>query len=150
MISYSQEEKLEIFKILYPLFKNEVYNRRDQILKVATVSSGILMLMIFLGLWLKSAGIVLRPFFLPGLSGLFLFEAHVFYHLYQHKSRHEEAKKMLIRLEEQMGFFDSGVLENAKKFYPEKWKLRGLDPGFILFPVLHGGFIVLFGYLFTA
>jgi hypothetical protein len=150
MSQYSQEEKIELFKVLYPLFKQEVYHRRDQILKVATLSSALFLVLIFLIGCLKSKGATFQFSYFPMIVSALLFELTVCYHLYQHKSRHEQAKRMLISLEEQMGFFETGILEASKGFYPERWKIRGFDPGFLLFPILHGGLILLLGYLIVS
>ncbi|MFI5303704.1 MAG: hypothetical protein ACHQYP_02805 [Nitrospiria bacterium] len=147
MSLYSQEEKIEIFKVLYPLFKQEVYHRRDQILKVASITSGLFLILIIILACFKISGLALRPYFMPIIGAVFIFEAAVLFHLFQHKSRHEEAKRMLINLEEQMGFFNEGIMESSGRFYPDKWKIRALDPGFVVYPVLHGGLIFLLGSL---
>ena len=147
MKTYSDEEKINIFKVLYPLFKREVYDRRDQILKVSSLSSGFLFTLIFLVSLIKLFGLSFKPYFYPLILGVLFFEMAICYHLYQHKSRHEEAKRMLISLEKEMGFFEEGVLEASKDFYPEKWKLRGLDSGFLFYPFVHFGLIVLLGTL---
>ncbi|MBI3594414.1 MAG: hypothetical protein HY200_05590 [Nitrospirae bacterium] len=150
MSSFSREEKIEIFKVLYPLFKREVYHRRDQILKVASLSSALFLTLIFIGGWLRSNGVILRSAFFPMIASAVIFELGICYHLYQHKSRHEQAKRMLISLEEQMGFFENGIMEASKGFYPETWRVRGFDPGFLIFPILHGGLIILLGYLWVT
>ncbi|MHB8481438.1 MAG: hypothetical protein ACYDBV_01685 [Nitrospiria bacterium] len=147
MKSYSDQERIEIFKTLYPLFKREVYDRRDQILKVASLSSGFFLILIFVVSFIKISGLSLKPYFYPLISGVLFFETVICYHLYQHKSRHEQAKRMVIGLEEQMGFFEAGVLDPSKVFFPEKWKRRGLDPGFFFYPFVHMGLIFLFGFL---
>jgi len=147
MDAFKPEEKIEIFKVLYPLFKQEVYQRRDQILKVASGSAAFFVMLIFLVSWGKAAGYSFRPYFLPLVISLCLFEGVICYHLFQHKSRHEQAKRMLIDLEDQMGFFNNGVMEPSKRFYPEHWKLRGVDPGFVFYPVVHGGLILFLGWI---
>ncbi len=147
MNSYDPQERMELFKVLYPLFKKEVYHRRDQILKVASLSSGFFLVLVFAVSCFKAFGVSFRPYFFPMIMALLIFEVVICYHLAQHKSRHEQAKRMLISLEEQMGFFKEGVMEASKRFYPEKWKIRGLDPGFLFYPLAHGGLIVLLGVL---
>ena len=143
----SDEEKIEIFKTLYPLFKREVYDRRDQILKVASLSTGFLLLLVFFVSYLNLAGLSPKPYFYPLIFTVLLFEAAVCYHLHQHKVRHEQAKRLIIQLEEEMGFFKGGLFDLSKSFYPEKWKFRGLDPGYIFYPSIHGGLIILLGFL---
>ena len=147
MKNYSDEEKIEIFKMLYPLFKREVYDRRDQILKVASLSTGFLLILVFFVSYINLTGLSLKPYFYPLIFSVLFFETVICYHLYQHKSRHEEAKLMVINLEEQMGFFKEGVLSPSKVFFPGHWKQRGLDPGFLFYPSIHGGLIILLGFL---
>jgi hypothetical protein len=146
-MAYTTEEKIEIFKVLYPLFKGEIYNRRDQILKVGSISTGVFLFLIFLAALLKGSGISLKADLYPLLSGFLFFEAVICYHLYQHKTRHEQAKRLMIKLEEEMGFFKEGIFDASKSFYPEKWKIRGWDPGYILYPSVHAGLITMLGFL---
>jgi len=147
---YSEQQKIELFKVLYPLFKQEVYNRRDQILKVASLTAGLFLFLVFMLSWVRASGINLKPYLFPMIVALLLFEGVIFYHLVQHKSRHEQAKRMLIRLEEQMGLFKEGIMEGSKEFYPEKWRVRGFDPGFVFYPLMHGGLILLAGWLMAC
>jgi hypothetical protein len=147
MTGYNPQERMDLFKVLYPLFKIEVYHRRDQILKVASLSSGFFLVLVFVLSCFRVFGVSFRSHFFHMIIALLLFEAVICYHLVQQKSRHEQAKRMLISLEEQMGFFKEGVTKASKGFYPEKWKIRGLDPGFLFYPLAHGGLIVLLGLL---
>lgn len=147
MTVYNPQERMELFKVLYPLFKKEVYDRRDQILKVASLSSAFFLVLVFALSCFKAFGISFRSHFIPMIMGLLIFEAVICYHLVQQKSRHEQAKRMLISLEEQMGLFKEGVMEASKRFYPEKWKIRGMDPGFLFYPLAHGALILLLGLL---
>lgn len=144
---YHENEKMEIFKVLYPLFKKEVYDRRDQILKTASLATAFLFLLIIVLSLVKLKGVSFAGVTFPLFLGALLFDLVIGYHLYQHKSRHEKAKLMLIDLEDQMGFFREGVFEKQKPFYPQVWKIRSLDPGFIFYPLIHSGMIGLLAYL---
>ncbi|TAK06352.1 MAG: hypothetical protein EPO39_09070 [Candidatus Manganitrophaceae bacterium] len=123
----------ETLRSIYPIFKQEVYNRRGAMMQIAR--SGMLSFVSLSVLAaLLSGGRLIHPA-LKGLAsvGVGLVTLLLIHQIRQEKSRHERAKRQLILLEQQLQFFEPGAyIENAP-LYPTEWQERpAIDKGLVL------------------
>ena len=114
--------QLEIFRMMYPIFKDEVFKRRDQMMSLTAWASTLLIVILATQLafvrgltppastqWLTISGILL-------FSGLFA------YLILQHASRHRMAKQQLIALEQTFGLYQEGWQKNGESLFPKSWQ----------------------------
>jgi len=120
-------QKLETLRRLYPIFKQEVFDRRDQTMKIAGLASGFLLFLMFLILYFAISSWLL-------ILGVIIFTAIVIVELRQHSHRHAQAKLGVIEIEKALGLFEPGTYLPDKPLYPEHWKVRpSRDYGLIFY-----------------
>jgi hypothetical protein len=110
-------QKLETLRMLYPIFKQEVFDRRDRIMKIAGLSSGFLLFLMFLILYFAVSSWLL-------ILGVILFTGIILAAIKQHSRRHSQAKLGVIEIEKALGLFEPGTYFPDRALYPEHWKLR--------------------------
>ena len=120
------ESVQQVLTVLYPLYKEEVYKRREQMMRLTAFGSFGLIAMTFCLLLspLKSRLSFPEPFLL-GLVALIwcgLFCGLIM----QQQYRHRLAKQVLIQLEQAMGFYEDGLFIERQPLYPGKWKTAWL------------------------
>ena len=118
-----KSEAVEMFRFLYPIFKQEVYKRRAEMARIARQGS-----LLFLSLSIVSV-LLSGRFIHPGLKGLasagvFLVALLLIFQIRQEKSRHERAKRQLITLEKELGLFEVGSYLPDAPLYPPDWQER--------------------------
>lgn len=134
-----------ILTVLYPLYKGEVYRRREQMMKLTAFGSLGLIAMLF-ALLLSPQIDRLTPFvaLLMGFTSLIwsgLFCALIL----QQQYRHRQAKQILIQLEQALGFYEEGLFVEHQALYPEGWKTAWLgDRTGILYFTALGSLTALF------
>ena len=112
--------------VLYPLYKNEVYQRREHMIRLTAFGAFGLIAMIFALLLspvksrLSSPESVLLA--LGSLTWCALFCGLVL----QQQHRHRLAKQVLIQLEQALGFYEDGLFVDHQALYPAKWKTAWL------------------------
>ncbi len=120
-------QKLETLRRLYPIFKQEVFDRRDQTMKIAGLASGFLLFLLFLILYFAISSWLL-------ILGVIIFTGIIIVELKQHSRRHAQAKLGVIEIEKALGLFEPGTYLPDKPLYPEHWKIRPLrDYGLIFY-----------------
>lgn len=117
----------QVLTVLYPLYKDEVYKRREQMIRLTAFAA--------LGLVAMTFALVLSPVksrlsspetLLLGLVGLIwcgLFCGLIL----QQRYRHRLAKQVLIQLEQALGFYEDGLFIENQALYPVKWKTAWLS-----------------------
>ena len=113
--------------VLYPLYKEEVYRRREQMMQLTAFGSLGLIAMLF-ALLLSPQKNLLTSFDarLIGLASLVwcgLFCALIL----QQQYRHRLAKQVLVQLEQALGFYEEGLVAEHQTLYPEGWKTAWLS-----------------------
>ncbi len=121
------EHVQQVLTTLYPLYKEEVYRRREQMMKwTAFGATGLLAML---------CGLLLSPqrhefssvetilLALASLAWFGLFCALVL----QQQFRHRQAKQVLIQLEQALGFYEEGLFVDNQMLYPERWKTAWLS-----------------------
>jgi len=116
----------QILTVLYPIYKQEVYRRREQMMKLTAFGA--------VGLTAMLCGLLLSPqkhhlisseTFLLGLTSLIwsgLFSILIL----QQQERHRLAKQVLVQLEQALGFYEEGLYADRQTLYPEGWKTAWL------------------------
>lgn len=111
-----------VLTVLYPLYKEEVYKRREQMMRLTAFGALGLIAMLFALMLSPLKGRLSSPeSFLLSLSALVwcgLFCGLVL----QQQYRHRLAKQVLIQLEQALGFFEEGLIMENQTLYPRKWK----------------------------
>jgi energy-coupling factor transporter transmembrane protein EcfT len=110
-------QKLETLRMLYPLFKQEVFDRRDRIMKIAGLASGFLLLLMFWILYFVVSSWLL-------IIGVIIFTGIIIATIKQHSRRHAQAKLGVIEIEKALGLFESGAYFPDQPLYPAHWKTR--------------------------
>jgi hypothetical protein len=116
----------QVLTVLYPLYKEEVYRRREQMMRLTAFGSLGLIAMLF-ALLLSPQKDRLTSFntLFIGIASLVwcgLFCALIF----QQQYRHRLAKQILVQLEQALGFYEEGLFVENQALYPEGWKLAWL------------------------
>ncbi len=118
----SPDKQLEIFRILYPIFKDEIFKRREQMMQLTAFASTLLVLSLValfpLTIW-EGTPPSIRWL---AISGVGLFSALFAYFILQHAERHRMAKKQLIELERAIGLYDNGWQPNEEALFPKNWQ----------------------------
>ena len=116
------EKQLEVFRVLYPIFKEEVFKRREQMMKLTAFSST------FLVIWLITLLVIFpQPRPIPSIqwlviSGVALFSSLFAYFILQQADRHRMAKQQLIVLEQNLGLYQDEWQTNGDTFFPKSWQ----------------------------
>jgi len=130
--------------MLYPIFKKEVYERRDEMLRIARFGSLVLLLVLALVYLLPRPR--LKPSAKLTLSGgVGLFSLTMMYQIQVHRHRHDEAKRQLIQLERALGLFKESEEESST--YPRRWSEPTPDR---IGPLLFGSLLMLTLLCWTA
>ena len=118
----TQKEQRATLLTLYPIFKEEVYRRREQMMYWTAIGSGSLIAILLIALLAPSArSLPLAPRLL--LAGATLALAGMYALLiWQQHHRHRQAKQQLITLECALGLFGDIPLSENRNAYPEHWQ----------------------------
>ncbi|MDP3598690.1 MAG: hypothetical protein Q8S75_17015, partial [Nitrospirota bacterium] len=116
----------QVLTVLYPLYKEEVYRRREQMMRLTAFGS--------LGLIALLCAFIFSPQKdrLTGFDALVLGMASLIWCglfcalISQQQSRHRLAKQILIQLEQALGFYEDGLFVENHSLYPEGWKTAWL------------------------
>lgn len=131
--SNTRTPPIETFRVLYPIFKEEVYRRRIVMGQIARYGVLFFLSVSFFVFYFGGDSKALMTQKLFAVGGVVTVLALMIYQITQEKSRHEQAKLQLITLEEGFGFFDSGRHLPSKPLYPEQWKKRPkIDAGLVV------------------
>ena len=116
----------QVLTVLYPLYKEEVYRRREQMMRLTAFGS--------LGLIAMLCAFTFSPQKdrLTGFDALVLGVASLIWCglfcalISQQQSRHRLAKQILIQLEQALGFYEDGLFIENHSLYPGGWKTAWL------------------------
>jgi VIT1/CCC1 family predicted Fe2+/Mn2+ transporter len=112
--------------VLYPLYKTEVYQRREQMMRLTAFGAFALIAMTFVLLLSPLKGrLTSAEASLLALASLIwcgLFCALIL----QQRYRHRLAKQVLIQIEQALGFYEDGLFMEHQTLYPAKWKTAWL------------------------
>jgi len=121
-----RDEQLEVLKILYPWYKEEVFRRREQMMRLTAFASAFLVLLLVTMLAVPSqdhSGVTGELF---AITGIALFTAIFAYLILQQRDRYRMAKQALVEIERAIGLYDEGLYVTGRSLYPEEWQTAWL------------------------
>jgi hypothetical protein len=114
------QEQLEVFRVLYPLFKDEVLRRREYMSRLSAFHNTVLvLLLVMMVIFPGNADSTMRWL---ALFGVVILSGFVAYLILQQATRHRMAKQQLIELERGMGLYQEGWIFSGKTAYPQHWQ----------------------------
>lgn len=114
-------DSIEMLKLLYTWYKEEVFRRREQMIWLTAAASSILVIVLFIVPGLPPPRPTHRaPGFLAA-GGATLFAGIMAYLIRQQQNRHRLAKQVLVRIEQALGLYEEGRY-GAGTLYPEAWR----------------------------
>lgn len=121
------EEQLEVFRVLYPWYKEEVFRRREQMMRLTAFGSAFLVLLLITILALAPPYPIDPTIKVFAITGTALFSALFVYLILQQRDRHRIAKQTLIEMERVLGLYEEGLYLVGKALYPEDWQTAWLN-----------------------
>lgn len=116
----------QVLTVLYPLYKEEVYKRREQMIRLTAFGIFGLIAMLFALLLSPIKSRLSSPeSLLLSLAALIWCGAFCGLIL-QQQYRHRLAKQILIHLERALGFYEDGLFIENQALYPDQWKTAWL------------------------
>lgn len=119
-------EQLEVLKILYPWYKEEVFRRREQMMRYTAFASAFLVLLLVTMLAVPGYPHPNVTEALFAITGVSLFSGMFAYLILQQRNRHQMAKRALVEIERALGLYEEGVYMAGKTLYPEDWQTSWL------------------------
>ncbi|HEY3197625.1 MAG TPA: hypothetical protein VGJ57_06395 [Nitrospirales bacterium] len=119
-------ERIDMLKLLYPWYKNEVYRRRQQMIWLASVAASMLTALLFLVPALPPPLPAHRAWSVIVVIGLLLFSGSTMYFVRQQYVRHQMAKRVLIKIEQGLGLYEEGRYLDDTSLYPPNWQTAWL------------------------
>ena len=115
-------ERIDMLKLLYPWYKNEVYHRRQQMIWLVSATASMLLVVLFLVPALPPPLPAHRSWDVVVVIGLLLFSGSMMYFVRQQRIRHQMAKGVLIKLEQGLGLYEEGRYLDDRSLYPKNWE----------------------------
>ena len=110
---------MEVLKTVYPIFKNEVYARRQSMMWIALAGSAALLGLLLLG---SSQWFPVGELKWPIILGVVVFSSLLIDLIRQQDLRHKQAKHELIEIEKALEFFEVDSYLPGKSLYPQTWQ----------------------------
>ncbi len=121
------ESVQQVLTVLYPLYKDEVYKRREQMMRLTALGClGLMAMLCALLLSPQKLRLTAAESWLLGLASLVWFGLFCALIL-QQQYRHRLAKQILIQIEQAMGFYEEGLFVENQALYPAGWKTAWLS-----------------------
>jgi hypothetical protein len=121
-----RDEQVEVLKILYPWYKEEVFRRREQMMRLTAFASAFLVLLLVTMLAVPSRPRHDFTVSLFAITGVALFSAIFAYLILQQRNRHRMAKQALIEIERVLGLYKEGLFILGQTLYPDGWQTAWL------------------------
>lgn len=114
--------QLEVFRVLYPLFKDEVFRRRNHMILLSVFHNAFLVLLLVMILTTSPNHATESSTRWLAISGLAVFSGFFAYLILQQADRHRMAKQQLIELEKRVGLYKKSWYFIGNAVYPEHWQ----------------------------
>lgn len=121
------EEQLEVFRVLYPWYKEEVFRRREHMMRLTAFGSAFLVLLLITILALAPPSPMDPTIKVFAVTGTALFSALFVYLILQQRDRHRLAKHTLVAMERVLGLYEEGRYLTDAAVYPEDWQTTWLS-----------------------
>jgi len=122
-----REEQWEVLRVLYPWYKEEVFRRREQMMRLTAFASAFLVLLLITIMAVNPTPMTSFTTRLFAMTGVALFSAMFVYLILQQRDRHRIAKQTLIEMERILGLYDEGLYLVGKALYPQDWQTAWLS-----------------------
>jgi len=122
-----RQEQLEVLRVLYPWYKEEVFRRREQMMRLTAFASAFLVLLLMTLMAVSSPDPVEITVRIFAITGTALFSALFVYLILQQRNRHRVAKQTLIEMERVLRLYDEGLYTVGKALYPKDWQTEWLS-----------------------
>ena len=116
----SQESREEL-ELLYPWYKEEVFRRRERMMRLTASASGVLVLLLVIVQFFPAPAPPTAAAILV-CAGVGLFSGIMAYLIVQQQARHLMAKQVLIKIEQELGLYEKGRHLEEAALYPEEWQ----------------------------
>ena len=113
--------------VLYPLYKKEVYQRREQMMRLTAFGAFGLIAMTFALLLSPLKSRLSPPETLLLALGSLMCCGILCGLILQQQYRHRLAKQVLVQIEQALGFYEDGLFIEHQTLYPGKWKTAWLQ-----------------------
>jgi len=111
----------EELELLYPWYKEEVFRRRERMIWLTASASGVLVLLLMVVQFFPAPAPSPTTAVLVCL-GVVLFSGIMAYLIVQQQARHLMAKRVLIKIEQELGLYEKGRHLEKAALYPEEWQ----------------------------
>ena len=118
----TQDEQRETALTLYQMFKEEVYRRRDRMMRWTAIGAGSLFALLLIILLVPSVRQLTTPARLLLASGSLILAITFVLMIWQQHHRHRQAKQQLIKLEQALDLFGERPVPDNRPTYPEDWQ----------------------------
>lgn len=118
----ARDERRETALTLYRMFKEEVYRRRDLMMHWTAIGAGSLFTLLLIILLIPAVRQLTTPDRLLLASGSLILAITFVLMIWQHHTRHRQAKQQLITLEQVLGLFEERPGQENLPIYPEHWQ----------------------------
>ena len=118
----AQDERHDTTLALYKNFKEEVYRRRDQMMRWTAIGAGSLVTLLFIILLMPSARLLPTSGRLLLASGSLVMALTFAVMILQQHDRHRQAKQQLINLELALNLFEDPRWPDNAPIYPAHWR----------------------------
>ncbi|MCS6292467.1 MAG: hypothetical protein H8J66_05280 [Nitrospira sp.] len=115
-----EDERHETVLRLYPIFKEEVYRRRDQMMRWTAIGAGSLVAILSIVLLVPAAHSLSATSRLLLACATLLLAITYMGIIWQQHNRHQQAKQQLIKIEQVLGLF--GEVHDGHALYPDDWQ----------------------------
>ncbi|RMH07459.1 MAG: hypothetical protein D6704_05125 [Nitrospirae bacterium] len=122
-----RDEQLEVLRVLYPLYKEEVFRRREQMMRLTAFACAFLVLLLITLVALSSPRPVDLTVRIFAITGTALFSGLFVYLVLQQYDRHRLAKQTLIEIERILGLYEEDLFVLGKTLYPMDWQTAWLS-----------------------
>ncbi len=117
----TEDERRETVLRLYPIFKEEVYRRRDQMMRWAAIGAGSLVAILSMALLVPTAHSLSATSRLLLACATLLLAITYMGIIWQQHNRHRQAKQQLIKIEQALGLFGPPSHHDSA-LYPKDWQ----------------------------
>ncbi len=112
----------EVLQVLYPWYKEEVFRRREHMVRLTAFSCAFLVLLLVGFLFIPASFSADQLHMIFALLGVILFSGLFGYFILQQRARHIMAKQTLIEIERALGLYEEGFYLEESTLYPIQWQ----------------------------
>jgi uncharacterized membrane protein len=117
-----EDERRDTVLRLYPIFKEEVYRRRDQMMRWTAIGAGSLVAILSIVLLAPATHLLSATSRLLLACATLLLAITYIGIIRQQHNRHQQAKQQLIKLEQALGLFEEFSGHDDHALYPDDWQ----------------------------